>query len=70
MDLFLKVLSWLFGVSVVLTLFAWLYEKSDLQTFWVFVALWLMAKGLDFTNKEINGKLNKIQETLDAINNR
>jgi hypothetical protein len=67
MKFFWKCTGWAFSGVLVLAFAAWLLDKNDIQTFWVFVLLWLMQYIHNIRHEELMKKIQSMQEKLDAI---
>lgn len=67
MKFFWKCTSWVFSAVLLLAFAAWLLDKNDIQTFWIFVLLWAMQYIQNARHEEMMTKLQALQEKLDAI---
>lgn len=67
MKFFWKCTRWGFSAVLTLAFAAWLLDKNDIQTFWIFMVLWAMQYIHNFRHEEMMMKLQALQEKLDAI---
>lgn len=67
MKLFWKFTGWAVSTVLLFAFAAWLLEKNDFQTFWVFVLLWLMQYIHNTRHEALMKRLESMQATLDAI---
>ena len=67
MKFFWKCTGWVASTALLLAFAAWLLEKNDFQTFWVFVILWVMQYIHNLRHEALMKKLESMQVKLDAI---